>query len=1334
MKKLIRNIVRSLLILAPFIPSEIWGQGQANNWYFGNNAGVTFNTMIPTALLNGALNTYEGCATLSDAAGNLLFYTDGIRVWTNTHVQMPNGFGLQGHPSAAQSAIIVPKPGSTTNYYVITVPENGAVGMRYSEVDMTLNGGLGDVLPGNKNTLLFAPSSEKVTAVKHANGLYYWVIGRENGSSNTYKAFLIDCNGVNPNAVTSTSGITSGENWGYLVASPDGSRLASASAYSGIELTDFNNATGAVTNAVFLGTLNYAGYNSGNYGVAFSPNSQVLYATSIHNWALVQWDLSAVNIPSTELLITYTGGSSANRPTYRGGALQLAPDGKIYVPDLYQPSLSAINNPDVVGLGCNFQSSVINLQGRNSQLGLPPFIQSYFNPNYGFNHTFACFGDSSYFSVTGSPSLDSVHWDFADPMPGISTSSQLSPGHVFSAPGTYNVRLIRYLDCVQDTIFGLVQIDPPPLHQQSINLCPGGSYTLPSGTVVSATGIYTDTLSGISFQGCDSIVVTTVTSTPVIVNAGNDTVICTGTPATLSATSSGNVMTYNWSPAGTLSDPSVANPVASPVQTTTYMITAQVRIGNNLVANGDFEQGNTGFQSGYIYTPPGSFSQGHYNITQTPVLFNSGFSNCGDHTFGNGNAMVIDAACGSNGIPGGTNIWCQTIAVTPNTDYEFSTWATNVALGNTFPVLQFFVNNAPVGTPANVNGALCAWNQYSAVWNSGPATSATICIIEQSGVCSGVDFLLDDISFVQLCTQTDTVVVRVSDPQAFFSDSVQVACFGDQTGSITVTPAGGISPFSYQWNNGQTDSLAQNLAAGMYQVQVIDSAGCVFTDSMLITEPPLLTANITGFSDVLCNGGNTGSATVTVAGGTPGYIYQWSPGGGTTNHAQGLSAGMHVITVTDTHQCVTTDSVMISELPPMTLTLSTPDDELCLGDQTTITATGTGGTGIYTYIWSGGLPGNAVNTVSPNVSTTYTVVCYDTNQCTDTATIYILVSPLPQLQFTATDVCLGNPAVFTNNSGVPSGSITGYTWDMGDMTAPIYASDPSHSYAASGTYQVSLSAVTDMGCTDTVTGTVTIYSLPVAAFTGDNLAGCADHCVIFTDQSTVAGSSVNGWGWWTGGNLFSTSPNPSHCFTSPGFHDVILVVTTVNGCSDTQTAPGYIEVFPLPVADFHASPTEIPLSDATVTITDASWNASSWLWNMGDGTSYPGQGGVHIYADTGWHCIDLWVASPEGCTDTQQKCVYVFDDLTVFIPNSFTPNNDQVNDVFFVAGRGIKELEMTIFDRWGEIIYYSRNKNVGWDGTYKGEPVKQDIYVYKVVVKDNGGNIQALTGQVNVIY
>jgi len=183
--------------------SPIFGQGEANNWYFGQNAGISFNTTPPSVLTNGQVNTLEGCTTISDPTGNLLFYTDGITVWNRFHSIMPNGQDLKGDPSSTSSALIVPQPNTPNIYIIFTVDEphhfnadNDATttdgdgvndGFMYSIVDISLNGGNGDVVSGQKNIPLITydtsntqeslyKCSEKITAVKSDDCDSFWVI------------------------------------------------------------------------------------------------------------------------------------------------------------------------------------------------------------------------------------------------------------------------------------------------------------------------------------------------------------------------------------------------------------------------------------------------------------------------------------------------------------------------------------------------------------------------------------------------------------------------------------------------------------------------------------------------------------------------------------------------------------------------------------------------------------------------------------------------------------------------------------------------------------------------------------------------------------------------------------------------------------------------------------------------------------------------------------------------------------------------------------------------------------------------------------------------------
>ncbi len=152
-------------------------QKEANIWYFGEKAGLDFTAGNPVPLSDGQMDTQEGCSSISSANGNLLLYTDGVIVWNHEHDTMPNGTGLLGQSSSTQSAIIVPFPGTNNKLFVFTVdwdasnPIGGANGLRYSLVDMNLEGGLGDIVASEKNIELLAPVSEKVTAVNHSNGI-----------------------------------------------------------------------------------------------------------------------------------------------------------------------------------------------------------------------------------------------------------------------------------------------------------------------------------------------------------------------------------------------------------------------------------------------------------------------------------------------------------------------------------------------------------------------------------------------------------------------------------------------------------------------------------------------------------------------------------------------------------------------------------------------------------------------------------------------------------------------------------------------------------------------------------------------------------------------------------------------------------------------------------------------------------------------------------------------------------------------------------------------------------------------------------------------------------
>lgn len=387
------------LLFIVFIVFYGHSQNQAANWYFGENAGINFNTLTGevTPLTDGNLYTREGCTSISDENGNLLFYTDGSTVFNKNHDIMLNGTGLIGDFSSTQSAIIVPKPQNPTIYYIFTVDEqitqNNPVnrGLNYSEVDMSLDGGLGAIT--NKNINLVDECSEKVTAVlKDCVTETFWVVtfANQNGTGfpfNTFFAFEVDATGINTTPVKSTFiTLNSYDGRGYLKLSPDGTKMACAIASENLHLFDFDTATGKFTNDILLKT---ASGNYNPYGIEFSPNSEMLYITysndffgsgsenpANHTSILAQYYLKAPIIRDSEVIID-------NRQLYRG-ALQLGPNGKIYraLSATYEqglPFLGVIENPNVQGLLCNYVHNAIDLSPANSSQGLPPFVSSFFN-------------------------------------------------------------------------------------------------------------------------------------------------------------------------------------------------------------------------------------------------------------------------------------------------------------------------------------------------------------------------------------------------------------------------------------------------------------------------------------------------------------------------------------------------------------------------------------------------------------------------------------------------------------------------------------------------------------------------------------------------------------------------------------------------------------------------------------------------------------------------------------------------------------------------------------------------------------------------------------------
>jgi len=432
--------------------------------------------------------------------------------------------------------------------------------------------------------------------------------------------------------------------------------------------------------------------------------------------------------------------------------------------------------------------------------------------------------------------------------------------------------------------------------------------------------------------------------------------------------------------------------------------------------------------------------------------------------FGNATATAIVSVSGGTGGggvagPSYTYSWNPSGQTTPTaTGLAAGTYIVTVTDANgctTTASVTITQPDALIASIAEQTNVLCSGNatgsasvavsggsgNYLYSWNTTPVqTTATA-----TGLSAGTYTVT--VTDEHKCTTTATVTI--TQPARALSASIldytNVLCFGNATGSATVSVSGGTDPYSYSWNTtpAQTGATATGLAAGTYTVTVTDANGCTTTASVTITQPDALTATIEGQTNVLCFGNATGSATVSVSGGTPGggvagptYSYSWNTTPvQTTATATGLVAGTYTVTVTDEHKCTATASVTITQPKLLSAVIEGQTNVLCFGDKTgSALVYVSGGTGPYSYSWSNG---TTTATATGLAAGTYTVTVTDANHCTTTATVTITQ---PDRALSASILDYTNVLCFGAATGSATVSVSGgtvpysYIWYVWDPT------------------------------------------------------------------------------------------------------------------------------------------------------------------------------------------------------------------------------------------------------------------------------------------------------------
>ena len=902
----------------------------------------------------------------------------------------------------------------------------------------------------------------------------------------------------------------------------------------------------------------------------------------------------------------------------------------------------------------------------------------------------------------------------------------------------------------------------------AIGLGANGSASVPSFTAVN-TGTTASTATvtiNLTADGCPGTPLTynyTINPTP-RVNALNDLQFCNGNSTSavnLSSTPTGASIAWtNTNTAiGLAASGSGSIPSFTASNTTSAVITATITLTPTLngcsgpdstftitvspspvidnVPNQLYCNGNLTSQVVFNTTPTGStFAWTNSNPSITGSLGASGTGNINSYTATNTTAVSA----------------VSNFTVTPTLNGCVGNPETYTVTVNPQPLANAGSNqDICLGETANLTGS----GGTSCVWSPLPSGGNT-CTTTTSPLTTTIYTLI--VTDANSCSDTTSVRITVhANPTVDFSSTG--VCLGGTTQftNLSSAPAGeSITSQSWLFESGANNSSSNPAylfsSCGLFPVKLVVTSnfGCADSITKNATVFCLPTADFTVLEDTLCSGetavfNNNSSASVA-------FTNNWSFGTGQGSSTasdpsyQYNNPGTYGVSliVTTTEGCSDTSLtvpvfVINSPIPNFTA------NQVCLNSPTLFNnlTQANGNTGL-TYVWD-----FDDGTLDVTEDPTHTYSSYglynvslsvnSAEGCSNDTTIVVEVFPIPFADFTATAVCLGLPTTFTVTNSIASSS---YVWDFQNNGTTDATGNPvTFTASQAGTDSTKLTVTNINGCSSTITKAFTVNALPSAGFTANITNGCEPLRVNFTDTTNIPGTTIVAWTWSLGNGAGGNASSVSATYNA-GIYNVQLVVVTNFGCTDTIRKLGYIESYPTPTANFNYTPDVIQESNGVVLFNDLSiGNIVKWNWDFGDTTesNLSGiQNPVHIYSDTGTYCVDLRVATDKGCVDSITKCLKVLPEFIIYIPNSFTPNEDGINEKFFPKGRGFltdEDYELIIYDRWGNLIYRSTKYSDTWDGTHQqdGSICQMDTYIYRINVMDVFSKKHQFTGQVHLV-
>jgi gliding motility-associated-like protein len=511
------------------------------------------------------------------------------------------------------------------------------------------------------------------------------------------------------------------------------------------------------------------------------------------------------------------------------------------------------------------------------------------------------------------------------------------------------------------------------------------------------------------------------------------------------------------------------------------------------------------------------------------------------------------ATANANGLTAGN----YTVTVKDNNGCSSSVEVTitqPTALGTTTSFTHASCNLSNGSASVTVTGGTAP---YTYLWEPSAQITPTAAGISAGSYTVGIE----DNNGCPIAAVVD--VTQPSAPVVSIGAITNVSCFGEDNGSIETNVVGGTAPYGYAWApSGGNGATGTGFAVGCYTVTAHDANGCTTTAGACITQPALLTSSINGPS-IIC-AGTTGTLTANVNGGTQPYNYTWSGVGiasaTSTASVTPTSTQTYTVSVVDANGCTTSAQFTINFGPPMTISIVGPTS-ICPGQDANLCSVITGGTGGNSYTWTsstGGTYSTPCISLTPAETTSYTLSVVDNCGSFQLATTTIQINPYPVVNFAAdlyqgcTPLCVQ----FYNNTTIAGGSAESYSWLFGNGDSS-HLKEPVYCYPGSGDYDVTLTVVSDSGCSATLKKTrmINVFTPPVAAFAlSPQPATILNPTIQFADHSTDA-YNISYWSWNFGDGVDSTSTieNPAHTYQDTGSYCARLIVIDQHGCMDTVT-------------------------------------------------------------------------------------------------------------------------------------------------------------------------------------